>query len=65
MHHSKYIIYNSDSYELELDTEGNLLHVWRYLHNEPSSPRYVQLANCDEQLRDLIESRVIQLHGQH
>lgn len=60
-----YVIHDSDSYEVVVDTDtGTLLEVWRYRNNRPGKPEITQFRWLDDQLKDKIEHRLIKEFGE-
>lgn len=65
MNKTIYLIYDGDSYEIEVDTNRlTVLTVWRYASNKARIPEVVPFHKLDDELQQLIDHRLVSSYGE-
>jgi len=58
-----YLLHDGDSYELVVDSRGQLLEIWRYKGNQTLKPEFCRLDWLDEILQDRIYDKIVRSYG--
>lgn len=58
-----YIIWDGDSYEVEVDGMEPRS-IWRYRDNKNSRPEFCQIAKLDKDLQHEIHNRIMKVYGE-